>query len=48
MRPDEIGEDVFSLYFIIKRNEYHSLLKKVQQWAAYHEISHLIDWVNKE
>jgi len=44
----EIGEDVFSLYFLIKRSKYHSLLKKVEQWAEYHEIRHLIEWVNKE
>lgn len=44
----EIGEDVFSLYFLIRRSKYHSLLKKVEQWAEYHEIRHLIEWVNKE
>lgn len=44
----EIGEDVFALYFFIKRSHYHSLLNKVKQWAAYHEISHLVDWDNKE
>lgn len=48
VRPEEIGKDVFSLYFLIKRSEYHSLLKKVDEWADYHEINYMIEWVNKE
>ena len=44
----EIGEDEFSLYFLIKAKLYKSLLKKVEQWSEYNEFRNLVYWEEKE
>lgn len=43
----EIGEDEFSLYFLIKEKMYNSLLKKVEHWSDYNGFSELIWWETK-
>jgi hypothetical protein len=44
----EIGEDEFSLYFLIKKKLYKSVLKKFKQWCEYHEFGNLVYWEEKE
>jgi len=43
----EIGEEEYSLYFLINEKVYQSSLEKVDKWSEYHGFRDLIFWENK-